>query len=98
MEMIIFVGVQGSGKSSFYRDHFFHTHVRVNLDMLRTRNRETVLLETCLSIGQPMVVDNTNPSVVDRARYIDWAHKAGFRVLDRFRVLFSVGDQRLFGP
>lgn len=28
MEAIIFVGIQGAGKSTFYRDRFFNTHIR----------------------------------------------------------------------
>src|SRR5436309_15387453 len=79
MEAVIFVGVQGSGKSTFYREHFFDTHVRINLDMLRTRHREQVLLAACLASKQPLVVDNTNPLPADRARYIGLAREAGFR-------------------
>jgi len=37
MEAVIFVGLQAAGKSTFYRERFFDTHVRINLDMLRTR-------------------------------------------------------------
>ncbi|HET6314797.1 MAG TPA: ATP-binding protein [Chloroflexia bacterium] len=81
MEAIIFTGLQASGKSSFYRQRFFDTHVRINLDMLRTRNRERVLLQACLEMKQPFVVDNTNPTPDDRARYIGPARQAGFRVV-----------------
>ena len=36
MEAVLFVGLQASGKSTFYRERFFRTHVRINLDMLKT--------------------------------------------------------------
>lgn len=81
METVIFTGLQASGKSSFYRAHFFATHLRVNLDMLRTRHREALLLRCCLAMRQPFVVDNTNPTVAERARYIAPAREAGFRVV-----------------
>src|SRR6266853_479136 len=81
MEAVIFVGVQGSGKTTFYRDRFFETHVRINLDMLKTRHREQLLLAACLAAKQPFVVDNTNPLPSDRARYIGVAREAGFRKL-----------------
>lgn len=81
MEAIIFVGLQASGKSSFYKDRFFNTHVRINLDMLRTRRREHLLLQACLAAKQPFVVDNTNPTTDERARYIGPARSAGFTVL-----------------
>ena len=34
MEAVIFIGLQASGKSTFYRQRFFRTHVRTNMDML----------------------------------------------------------------
>jgi predicted kinase len=80
-EAILFVGVQGSGKTSFYCERFFNTHVRINLDMLRTRQREQALVAACLAAKQPFVVDNTNPLPSDRARYIGQARRAGFRVV-----------------
>ncbi|MCL2422551.1 MAG: AAA family ATPase [Micrococcales bacterium] len=81
MEAVIFVGIQATGKSEFYRQRFFGSHVRISLDMLRTRNRERLLLAACLESGQPFVVDNTNPSAQDRARYVSAATDAGFRVV-----------------
>ena len=48
MEAVIFVGIQASGKSRFYRERFFTTHVRINLDLLRMRRRERSLLAWCL--------------------------------------------------
>jgi predicted kinase len=81
MEAVIFVGVQGSGKSTFYRERFFDTHVRINLDMLRTRQREQLLFTACLNAKQPFVIDNTNPLPADRARYIAAARAAGFSVV-----------------
>jgi len=84
MEALIFVGVQGSGKTTFYRDRFFDTHVRINLDMLKTRHREQLLLAACLAAKQSFVIDNTNPLPSDRARYIGAAREAGFRVVAYF--------------
>lgn len=84
MEVVIFVGVQGAGKSRFFRERFFDSHVRINLDMLRTRFRERVLLEACLQAKQRFVVDNTNPTVADRCRYIKPAKECGFRVVGYF--------------
>jgi predicted kinase len=81
MEAVIFVGVQASGKSSFYQERFFRSHVRINLDMLRTRHRERVLLGACLEGQQPFVVDNTNATPTARARYVAPARAAGFRVV-----------------
>jgi predicted kinase len=84
MEAIIFIGIQGAGKSTFFRERFCDTHVRINLDMLRTRRREEVLLTACLQSGQSFVIDNTNPLPIDRQRYIEPARAAGFRIIAYF--------------
>jgi predicted kinase len=84
MVAVIFIGIQGSGKSSFFRERFFDTHVRINLDMLRTRHREELLLAACLAAGQSFVIDNTNPLLTDRARYVERARAAGFRTVAYF--------------
>lgn len=81
MELVIFIGMQACGKSSFYKERFFDTHVRVNLDMLKTRHREKVLFDACLAAKQPAVIDNTSPTPQDRQRYIGPARAAGFRVV-----------------
>jgi hypothetical protein len=80
MQAVIFTGIQASGKTTFYRERFFETHLRISLDMLHTRHREDLLLRACLEAGQPFVIDNTNVLAADRARYIVPAKRAGFRV------------------
>jgi len=81
MEAIVFIGVQGAGKSSYYREHFFHSHVRISLDLLHTRHRERLFLEACLKTQQRFVVDNTNSKRHDRATYIAAAHAARYEVV-----------------
>src|SRR5262245_52096367 len=80
MEAVIFIGIQGAGKSTFFQQRFFATHVRINLDMLKTRNRERILLAACLDAKQPFVIDNTNVTRNARAGYISQAKAAGFSV------------------
>ena len=81
MEGIIFIGLQGSGKSSFYLEKFYKSHLRLNLDMLRTRNRESILFNACLESKQPVVIDNTNPEITDRERYIPLLKKHRFAIV-----------------
>lgn len=60
MEAVLFIGVQASGKSTFYRERFFSSHVRINLDMLKTRHREKRLLEVCLDTIHGLSVATKN--------------------------------------
>lgn len=81
MQLIIFTGVQASGKSTFYKQYFYDTHLRINLDMLKTRHRENILFEASLRSKTKMVIDNTNMTIHDRKRYIQRAKDADFEVV-----------------
>src|SRR5262249_22649958 len=81
MEAVLLIGVQGAGKSSFYKERFFDTHVRVSRDMLKTSARRRALIATCRATRQPYVVDNTNVLKARRAEQIEPAKAAGFRVV-----------------
>jgi hypothetical protein len=52
--------------------------VRISLDLLRTRERESALVETCLRIQQRFIVNSTNATAAERARYILPSRAAGF--------------------
>ncbi|WP_174493512.1 ATP-binding protein [Acinetobacter sp. Marseille-Q1623] len=84
MQLIIFTGVQASGKSTFYKEYFYKTHLRLNLDMLKTRHRENILFEAALASKTKMVIDNTNMTKADRARYIQRAKDAEFEVISYY--------------
>ena len=84
MQLIIFTGVQASGKSSFYLLNLYHSHLRINLDMLKTRHRENIIFEAGLASKTKMVIDNTNPTRADRTRYIQRAIDAGFEVISYY--------------
>ncbi|HEX8638451.1 MAG TPA: AAA family ATPase [Pyrinomonadaceae bacterium] len=81
MEAVIFVGIQGTGKSTFYKERFFDTHIRINLDMLRTKHREKLIFEACLEAKQKFVVDKMNVSLKDRQNYIETAKLYGFKIV-----------------
>ncbi|MCJ8012590.1 ATP-binding protein [Paenibacillus sp. KQZ6P-2] len=81
MECVIFIGIQASGKSTFYQERFFKTHMRINLDMLKTRNREDIFIEASLRAKQPFVIDNTNSTMFDRQKYIEIAKQHKFKII-----------------
>ncbi|WP_426060248.1 AAA family ATPase [Hymenobacter sp. B1770] len=93
MQAVIFCGIQATGKSTFYKQRFFNSHIRISLDLLRTRNREQRLLALCLDTQARFVVDNTNPSAAERARYIGPAKQLGYRIVGYF--FHSVAQEAL---
>jgi predicted kinase len=84
MEMVLFIGIQGSGKSWFYKERFQGTHVRISRDVLRTAARERDLMQTCFRNAQSFILDNTNVKRQQRAEYIELAKTAGCRVIGYF--------------
>lgn len=81
---IILIGIQASGKSAFYHQKWEKDYVHINLDTLHTRNKERLLLEDCLQKGRSFVVDNTNPTVADREKYIRMAKEYGYEITGYF--------------
>ncbi|HEX2951879.1 MAG TPA: ATP-binding protein [Armatimonadota bacterium] len=79
MELVIFTGLQGSGKSTFYRTMFVETHQIVSKDLMknvRKKNiREQQLISEALAEGRSVVVDNTNPTPEDRIPLIELGHQ-----------------------
>ncbi len=79
----IMIGIQGSGKSEFCR-RYLPDIERINLDTLKTRNNENRMIADCHARAVDYVVDNTNPTKNDRARYIPAAKAKGYRVIGYF--------------
>jgi predicted kinase len=77
MELVLLVGLQGSGKSTFCRTHYAATHVLVSKDRFRNnrrpQRRQMQLIEQALKEGSSVVVDNTNVTVEHRAPIIQLA-------------------------
>ena len=84
MELIIFTGIQGSGKSTFYKQEFFNSHIRVSMDLLNTRNKENKLLEFCFQTQSKIVIDNTNPTIKEREKYISLGKRFKYEIKSYF--------------
>ena len=83
--MVILMGLQGSGKSTFFAKEFKDKgHEHISLDLLKTRRKEAELIQTCLDENRNCVIDNTNPTKADRARYITPGKHCDFRVVGYF--------------
>ena len=91
---ILFTGLQASGKTTFYNQHFSGL-IHINLDTLHTRNKERMLLDECFAAGISFVVDNTNPTRSARALYIASAKEHGYRVIGYyFQSSITACDER----
>ena len=77
---VIFIGIQASGKTTFYRQNF-SSFRHINLDTLHTRAKEQKEIEFCHAQGLSYTVDNTNPAMSDRQRYIPAAKQHGYKVI-----------------
>jgi len=74
LELIMFIGLQASGKSSFFHRHFSASYTHVSKDLLRNNGRparrQQQLIEEALQARLSVVVDNTNVTLESRAEVI----------------------------
>jgi len=84
-DLVIFVGLPGSGKSTYYFAHLASTHAQVSKDLMPTArrrdDRQAVAVEKALAAGQSVVVDNTSPSRAVRAPLIALGRRHGARII-----------------
>jgi len=96
MELVVFVGLQGSGKSGFYSSRYAGTHLHVSKDLFPRHSRQKSerqlrVVEQALATGRSVVVDNTNPRKADRAPLVALGKRFGAHVV-AVHFLTSVGD------
>lgn len=75
MELVILIGLQASGKSTFARSRFGTSHMYISMDALGNNRhparRQLELVEAALQQGHSVVVDNTNATVEVRKPLIE---------------------------
>ncbi|KAM5132274.1 bifunctional polynucleotide phosphatase/kinase [Mantella aurantiaca] len=77
-EVVVTVGFPGAGKSTFIKEHLVPKgYAYANRDTLGTWQKCVAACEESLRNGKSIVIDNTNPDVESRGRYISCAQKAG---------------------
>jgi len=81
MELVILVGLPGSGKTSFFQSRFASTHAHVSKDLMHRGARQLALIEEALRSGRSVVVDNTSPRVADRAPLVAAGRRHGAMIV-----------------
>jgi predicted kinase len=83
-ELVVMVGLQGSGKSTWVAGHLAASHTVVSKDhwpnARRRESRQRRVVAELLADGCSVVVDNTDPTPEDRAPLIAAARLAGVPV------------------
>ena len=84
-QVVILIGLQASGKSTFYQSRFAGTHAHISKDNFRhnpnKERRQHQLLTDALNAGRDLVLDNTNPTRESRSVAITLARAAGARII-----------------
>lgn len=78
-ELVIFVGMAGSGKSRYYSE-FLSDHTLISQDLLKTKPRVLKEFEKALLTGKSIVIDNTNPSQEGREVFYHLAQKKEYKI------------------
>jgi predicted kinase len=88
LECVILIGLPGAGKTTLYRERFATTHVHVSKDLWPNASarelRQQKMIDEALTAGSSVVVDNTNPTVAERAGIISAARVRGALVIGYF--------------
>ncbi|MGK5554589.1 AAA family ATPase [Actinomadura kijaniata] len=84
-ELAVLIGLQASGKTTFYRRRLAASHVHVSKDAFprsarRRQARQLRLVDEALAAGRDVAVDNTNPSPEEWEPLIGLGRRHGARV------------------
>lgn len=84
-EVAVLVGLQASGKTTFYRQALAATHAHVSKDLFprarRRQDRQLRLIAQALEAGMNVAVDNTNPAAPEWEPILAVARGHGARVV-----------------
>lgn len=85
MELVVFVGLPGSGKTTYYSRHLAQTHLHISKDMMKSVRKKDVrqqqqILEAFRQ-GKSVVIDNTNVTPEIRAPLVELARSHGARAI-----------------
>jgi bifunctional polynucleotide phosphatase/kinase len=90
-EMIVFVGMPGSGKSKYFKDFLEPTgFVEICQDNFKTKNAFSKFLLQSIKERKNVVINRTNSKQTDREVFYELAEKNGYQI----SVIYFVRDGR----
>jgi bifunctional polynucleotide phosphatase/kinase len=93
-ELIVFVGMPGCGKSTFY-----HTKLKdcihIEQDTIGTRKKLLKELDKSFLTGKSIVIDSTNPSQENRSEYYEKAKQHNYNIKVLYFLVNGTGFNKL---
>lgn len=93
-ELIVFVGMPGSGKSTFYHTKL-KDHIHIEQDKIGTRPKLLKELDKSLTTGKSIVIDSTNPIQENRLEYYEKAKKHNYNIKVIYFLVNGTGFNKL---
>jgi len=93
-ELIVFVGMPGSGKSTFYSTNL-KDHINIEQDKIGTRPKLLKELDKSLTTGKSIVIDSTNPIQENRLEYYEKAKKHNYNIKVIYFLVNGTGFNKL---
>jgi predicted kinase len=93
--LVILIGIQGAGKTTFYNTYLSRTHEHLSLDTLKSRTKERSRFLDLIQDARNIVVDNTNATREIRSLFVSVGLTAGYRVIGyHFKIEVSIAIER----
>ena len=93
-EIVIFVGMPGSGKSSYYNE-YLSEHINIEQDKLVTKQKVLKKLNESLKTGKSIVINATNPSQENREEFYQKALEHNYKIKVLYFIINGTGFNKL---
>ena len=93
-ELIVFVGMPGSGKSTFYHKNL-KNHVHIEQDKIGTRKKLLKELDNSLLTDKSIVIYSTNPTQENRLEYYEKAKEYNYSIKVIYFLINGTGFNKL---
>ena len=88
--MVIFVGIAGSGKSTFYKNYLSEKYLWINQDELGTKAKVEKKIREAITFNRNYIIDKMNNKLADRIEYITQAKQNNYKCY----IVYFIRDGR----